>query len=91
MSSKFDAESDVDDRWFVYRKVPGRTTAMPLNWKGWLSFLACISATVAAGMVIHPIAFGINAVAGFVALFATIVGGVLLTLELVVAKGRPSR
>jgi hypothetical protein len=30
--------------WFEYTVTPGRFTAVPVNWKGWLSLVALVTA-----------------------------------------------
>jgi len=79
---------DGEKHWFVYARTPGRITAAPANWKGWLALTTGIVLTVASGMLVMWIARDMHPMLRFLTLGATIVTGVLLLVRLALSKGK---
>lgn len=76
------------DAWFVYSRRAGKFTAMPVNGRGWLAFIACLALVLFVGLAAVRWAGTLHPVLGFLALAAVIVVGVLLIFRLTIAKGR---
>jgi len=79
------AEKDV---WFEYVSVPGRFSAVPVSWKGWLALILLIAAPTAAMLLWgapllrqHKLWIGPAVVLELAIVFG-------ITLPLVIAKGR---
>lgn len=77
-----------DRSWFVYTRTAGRITAAPASWQGWAAFAACIAANVAAGLAVMRLAWGLHPAIRFALFAAVLLAGILLTLRLMMAKGR---
>lgn len=82
-SDKFDR-----DPWFIFVRRPGKVSAKPANAKGWVALSGCVAVTVLVGLIASRSALGLHPVLGFIVLMAVITVGVLLTVRLMMAKGR---
>ncbi|MBZ6383073.1 hypothetical protein [Sphingomonas sanguinis] len=76
--------------WFVYSRRAGKISAHPVSFQGWIALLVCILLVGLAGWAVSSWASAIHPILGFFALAAVIVIGVLLTIRLAIAKGRPA-
>jgi uncharacterized membrane protein (DUF441 family) len=83
--------ADGRDHWFVHSRTPGRITAAPANWKGWLVLALGIALTVVAGFGVMRLNQGLHPLLRALTLGAAILAGVLALARLAVAKGRPAR
>ncbi|WP_294324119.1 hypothetical protein [uncultured Sphingomonas sp.] len=77
------------DTWFVYSRKPGKITAMPVNGKGWLGFIACLALVLFVGLATARWAGALHPVFGTLALAAVNIVGILPIIRLAIVKGRP--
>lgn len=79
---------DKGEPWFVYERRVGELRAEPVNAKGWIALIGCILATIAAALLVFFALFRTSPLIAGLTMGAVIVGGVLGTIWLSVAKGR---
>jgi hypothetical protein len=79
-----------DKAWFEYERDAGRFSAVPINWKGWLSLIAVVALPNAALlMALRQAGSGLGSVARLAIIVATIAAVSYVAVKLVIAKGRP--
>jgi len=79
------------DVWFVYTRTPGRLSAMPANWKGWLALILIITVPTGLLMAATPWLRDFGPAATFLGLSIVLTFDFTVLLVLIRRKGQPAK